>query len=129
FPSVPGGTEAIPRGGLLAPDSLLLRKRRDERFPWRARWWPAPGGGTSGSEDRNEVPRRVSRGSALRPTTCDLYDTADEHRAYLRHDLLPVWAERRDHRPGTVLGVGDCRYPVRGRPRVLCPAFLLATSP
>ena len=113
LPGAPRGAEAAAGRRLRLPDAVLLHQGRPERLARSRLRQPRPprraAGGEDAAEDRLHLPARTARGAPAR----HLHDPADEHRADLRDDLLPLRPERRDHRRDPVLAPRHRRRPLR----------------
>jgi hypothetical protein len=59
----------------------------------------------------------------------DVYDPPHVHRAYVRHDFLPVRSVAQDHQPGAVLRLGRCGHSERCRAHGDCQRVLHAAAP
>ncbi|MDX6544351.1 MAG: hypothetical protein QOG02_125 [Gaiellales bacterium] len=57
------------------------------------------------AEHREEL--HLPAGPSRRPPALHVRDVADEHRPHVRHHLVPVRPERRNHRQDAVLATGD----------------------
>ena len=90
------------KGGMNVSLGAVVSKPRIARCATR---------GEDGAEDRLHLSASATRRQATR----HLHDVVDEHGADVRHDLVAVWAERRDHRQDPVLAARNGRRSLRSR--------------
>lgn len=111
---------------LLTP--FFFFKGGPERQSRRPRGRVAAPGRLPLHEDRAEVRGCHAGRASLSTAPRDVHDASHEHRTDVRHDLVAVWPERRDHRPRAILGPRDDGDPLRDRSDRDRPALLLTTG-